>query len=332
MNAHALRRPVSTLAATALVALGATWASSIAHASPSTLARSARGIAGVVPARGRLHRNSSFGRTANLRYWGGPVMHTNQTYTIYWVPSRQSTYTVDANYKFLIDRFFTDVANDSGQTSNVYDSDTQYYDWSGYISYSSSVGGSVVDSNPFPQSGCSDPYTSVCLTDAQIQQEIGNVITAQGWEPGPSAVFFMLSARGVGSCFDGSSSSCAFTQYCAYHSSFGTGSTVTLYANIPYADTVSSRACDAEQHPNGNDADATINLISHEHNEAITDPLGNAWFDRFGQEDGDKCAWNFGTPLGNTIYGAYKQVINGHPYYLQQEWSNLSSGCVLTGT
>ena len=261
-------------------------------------------------------------------------MHTNQTYTIYWVPSDQATYTVDANYTSLIDRFFVDVAHDSGQTSNVYDSDTQYYDSSGYISYSSSFVDSVdsvVDSSPFPQSGCSDPYTSVCLTDAQIQQEIGNVIAAHDWTPGPSAVFFMLTARGVGSCFDSSSSSCAFTQYCAYHSSFESGSTVTLYAYIPYADTV-SRGCDAGQHPNGDDADATINLISHEHNEAITDPLGNAWLDRLGQENGDKCAWTFGTPLGSTPDGAYNQVINGHPYYLQQEWSNLSAGCVLTGT
>jgi hypothetical protein len=263
-------------------------------------------------------------------------MHTNQTYAIYWVPSGPSAYTVDANYTSLIDQFFADVAADTvnNNQTNVYASDTQYYDWSGYISYASSVGGSVVDTNPFPQSGCSNPSTSVCLTDAQIQQEIGNVIaaqTARGWTPGPSALFFMLTARGVGSCFDGSSSSCAFTQYCAYHSSFGSGSTVTLYAYIPYADTV-SRACDGGQHPNGDDADATINLISHEHNEAITDPLGNAWFDRLGQENGDKCAWTFGTPLGSTPAGAYNQVINGHPYYLQQEWSNLSGGCVLTGT
>ena len=266
-------------------------------------------------------------------------MHTNQTYAIYWVPSGQSTYTVDDNYTSLIDQFFDDVAEDSGQTSNVYASATQYYDWSGYISYASSFGGSVVDTNPFPQSGCSDRYTSVCLTDAQIQQEISNVIAAQeaqeeeaqDWTPGPSAVFFMLTVRGVGSCFDSSSSSCAFTQYCAYHSSFASGSTVTLYAYIPYANTV-SRVCDAGQHPNDDDADATINLISHEHNEAITDPLGNAWFDRSGQENGDKCAWTFGAPLGSTPDGAYNQVINGHPYYLQQEWSNLSGGCVLTGT
>jgi hypothetical protein len=257
-------------------------------------------------------------------------MHTNQTYTIYWVPPG---YTVDANYEYLIDRFFADVAHDSGQMSNVYYSDTQYYDQydqSGYISYASSVGGSYVDTEAFPQSGCSDPNTSVCLTDAQIQQEIGTVIATQHWTPGPSAVFFMLTARGVGSCVDSSSSSCAFTQYCAYHSSFGSGSTVTLYANIPYADTV-SRACGTGQHPNGDDADATINLISHEHNEAITDPLGNAWFDRLGQENGDKCAWTFGAAHGSP--GAkYNQVINEDTYYLQQEWSNRSAGCVLTGT
>ena len=68
-------------------------------------------------------------------------------------------------------------------------------------------------------------------------------------------------------------------------------------------------------------------MTSHEANETITDALGNAWYDRTGYENGDKCAWNFGAPTGN-----YNQTINGHHYYLQGEWSNLSSGCVLTGT
>src|SRR5919199_1081418 len=147
---------------------------------PLRFSRSAQPGPPALPTRGRALSRSRFSRTANLRYWGGPVMHTNQTYAIYWVPSGQSTYTVDANYTSLIDRFFADVAHDSGQTSNVYASATQYYDWSGYISYASSFGGSVVDTNPFPPSGCSHPYTSVCLTDAQIQHELGNVITAQG--------------------------------------------------------------------------------------------------------------------------------------------------------
>jgi hypothetical protein len=108
------------------------------------------------------------------------------------------------------------------------------------------------------------------------------------------------------------------------------GSNVILYANMPYADTVPA-ACDAGQHPNNDDADATINVASHEHNEAITDEQGPAWYDRRGYENGDKGAWNFGTALGSTQYGQYNQVIGTGKYYLQQEWSNKSSRCVLTG-
>jgi hypothetical protein len=99
---------------------------------------------------------------------------------------------------------------------------------------------------------------------------------------------------------------------------------------MPFADTV-SRACDIGYHPNSSidpNADATINVTSHEHNESITDPFGSAWYNSGGSEDGDLCAWNFGSVNGN---GA-NQTINGHSYILQQEWSNLSSGCVLQGT
>ena len=40
----------------------------------------------------------------------------------------------------------------------------------------------------------------------------------------------------------------------------------------------------------------------------------------------------FGSALGSTQYGLYNQLINGHAYYLQREYSNARSGCVLTGT
>jgi len=117
---------------------------------------------------------------------------------------------------------------------------------------------------------------------------------------------------------------------CAYHSWFGSGASTTLYANMPFAALVPS-ACSPSQSPNGNAADATINVLSHEHNEAITDPNGNAWFDLLGYENGDKCAWTFGTPLGSTSFGQYNQAIGTGKYYLQQEWSNSTNSCVLTG-
>ncbi|HEX9117360.1 MAG TPA: hypothetical protein VGA61_14930 [Anaerolineae bacterium] len=281
---------------------------------------------GKVPVRGsaapghQLRSNSN-----NLLYHFGPTMHTNTVYAIYWVPAG---FTVSANYISLINGFFGNVAAAGGATTNVYYSDTQYYDnVNGNILDKSTLGGSYVDTNALPASGCSDPYTTVCLTDAQIQTEINSAITQNHWATGPNTLFFMFTARGIGSCSGGS---CAFSQYCAYHSWAGSGSSVMLYANMPYADTVPA-ACDAGQHPNGDDADATINVTSHEHNEAITDEQGSAWYDRRGSENGDKCAWNFGASLGSTSVGQYNQAIGTGKYYLQQEWSNRSSGCVLTG-
>lgn len=277
---------------------------------------------GIVWAKGQAaDAATKFASTGgNLVNHGGPVMTTNVSYAIYWIPAG---YSVSANYQSLINGFFQNVAADNGKTSNVYWSDTQYSS----IAYNSTFGGSYVDTNPYPANGCSDSYTTVCLSDAQIQAEVANVVAAQGWAKGPTHLFFMFTPKNVGSC---SGSSCSFSQFCAYHSWAGTGSSVLLYANQPYAAFVPA-ACDSGQHPNGDDADATINVVSHEHNEAITDEQGSAWYDRRGYENGDKCAWNFGTALGNTGSGQYNQVIGTGKYYLQQEWSNKTSKCVLTG-
>jgi hypothetical protein len=278
---------------------------------------------GIVKAHGAHTAGTSRG-LGNLRYHGGPVEHTNKTYAIYWIPSG---YSAASGYSSVVNQYFTDVAADSGKTSNVYYTGTQYYDGSGNVQYSSSFGGSYTDTNPLPASGCSDSDTAVCLTDAQEQAEIEKDIAAAGWTAGPNTEFFLFTAKGIGSCL--SSSECAFTYYCAYHSWIGSGSSVILYANMPYADTVPS-ACGTGQRPNGNDADDTINVTSHEHNETITDEQGNAWYDLAGYEDGDKCAWIFGAASGPN--GAeYNQTINGHHYYLQEEYSNHDRTCIQTG-
>jgi hypothetical protein len=292
-----------------------------ASAAPKETHNPAGNILGVVHARAA----GKLGGNGNLTYHNGRVMHANTVHAIYWVPNG---YSVSPNYRSVIDGFFANVASDSGAASNVYYSDTQYYDLTAPIAYSSQFAGSVVDTNPFPASGCRDRYTSVCLTDAQLQSEVTRERSANSWPSGLNDIYFIFTPKNVGSCFG---SSCAYSYFCAYHSQIGSGNTATLYANMPYAAYVPS-ACGAGQSPNGDDADSTLNVTSHEHNETITDPLGTAWFDRNGNENGDKCAWSFGTALGSTATGAYNQVIGTGRYYLQQEWSNRSSGCVLTAT
>lgn len=289
-------------------------------------------ILGVQPAIGQTQTNVGSNAGAlgggKLTYHGGPVEHTNLVYAIYWVPAG---FTVSSKYESLISGFFGDVAHDNGKTTNVYFSDTQYSDTiNGKILYSSAFGGSVVDTNPLPASGCTDTFTTVCLTDVQLQTEINNVVAANGWTPNSTTEFFMFTAKGIGSCFDSSNTSCAFSSYCAYHSWTGGGTTAMLYANQPYADT-SPPNCDVGQHPNNDDADATINVTSHEHNETITDEQGSAWYDNQGFENGDKCAWIFGAFKGTSGH-EYNQTINGHHYWLQEEWSNKSNKCVQKGT
>jgi hypothetical protein len=243
---------------------------------------------------------------------------------------------VSAGYVSLINQYFANVAADSGKSTNVYASDAQYFDTTGTIAYSSTFGGAVVDTSPFPASACADPYTSVCLDESQLQAEIDRVATAQGWPRGFASLFFLFTPRDVGSCFTGSNGKplCAYTYYCAFHHYFNGPLGTTLFAAMPYG---AGNGCNlAPQHrPNGDEADDTLNLVSHEHNEAITDPTHNAWLTSLGGEDGDKCDWNFGAALGTTAYGQYTQVIGTGKYYLQQEWSNAANGgaggCVQTG-
>jgi hypothetical protein len=241
--------------------------------------------------------------------------------------------TFAANYESVINQYFTDVAHDSGGAANVYSVATQYNDGTGFVQYQSAFGGSYVDHDPLPANGCDDGQDAVCLTDPQLQAEIQNVLTATGWHASTTAMFVLMTPNGVGSCFDHTSEECTTNTYCAYHNAFtDSNAEPVIYANEPYNATIDG--CDPGSSPNSDDADATINTISHEHNEAITDPFGDAWWrDSDGQENGDLCAWNFGAKLGGTTgVDAYNQLINGHHYWLQQEWSNNGSGCFQNST
>lgn len=243
--------------------------------------------------------------------------------------------TFDANYESLINQYFTDVAAASGSGSNVYSADPQYTDGTGAAAYDSTFGASFVSHDPLPANGCDDGVDPVCLTDQQLQDEIQHVLTVKGWHGGLSNVFFLMTPDGVGSCVDGVTNQCSTNVFCAYHNYFVDASSEdVIYANEPYEGPSGGCFDPFDQGaPNDLDADTTINTISHEHNEAITDPLTDpsnfAWIAADGSEIGDLCAFGFGTPLGGTPgVDAYNQVINGNHYDLQEEWSNADIGCV----
>jgi hypothetical protein len=205
--------------------------------------------------------------------------------------------------------------------TSVYSASRQYRDGLGAASDRVAFGGSVTATDPLPASGCSDPGASVCLTDYQLTHEL----SSRGLVGGLDRQYFVFTPPGVGSCFDSSGSTCAYQVYCAYHSWFYAQGAPVLYAVHPFVAGVHS--CDMGESPTGTSVDAVLNVVSHEHNEILTDPTGGGWYDATGDENGDKCAWTFGTTLGPS--GAlFNQTIGGASYLLQEEWSNQDSGCV----
>jgi hypothetical protein len=65
--------------------------------------------------------------------------------------------------------------------------------------------------------------------------------------------------------------------------------------------------------------DGAISVISHELEEAVTDPDLNAWYSRSGQENADECAWTFGHFQYQTANGAWANMnFGGHDWLIQR--------------
>ena len=301
------------------------------------------GALGLMPVHGTRTRPAAGRVSADaLTYHGGPVMHSSTTYTIYWEPSTCgiAPCTVVPGYNTGVDTYFADAAAGSGTVTNVYSTLDQYYSVKRgireHIQYAQTFGASYLDTTPFPATnGCPGfryGTSGVCLSDKQVRDEIAAVMTSQSWPGGKSRALFLMLPSEVDTCF--SANICAFTQFCAYHSAFTSPSgRPIIYADIPYAG-ITAACSSGKVPPNGGELDATLNAASHEHREMTNDPFGNGWWnDLSGQEGSDRCAYRFGPDLGNggPNDGAYNQVINGHDYLVQMEWSNRSAACLQRG-
>jgi hypothetical protein len=282
------------------------------------------------------------GCTPPLSYGGGPVLDTDSatglTVTpIYWAPSG-TPYQIPSAYETIIDGYVVNIAAASGQTTNVYSVDDEYYqETSGakqYVNYDFKAGKAIIDTDALPASGCKPTSgNTACITDQQIRDELTKLAQKQGLATDVDHFYPVFLAPNVETQDrDGSTS---VSSYCGYHRSFGSGTSYIDYADIPYE----PEGCTSGQAPNGDaTADGAVSTLSHELNEAITDPddPSFAWNDSSGNEIGDICAQSYGAPLGSTNPkdpgdSEYNQVINGGKYYVQTEFSDLAYGTLGAG-
>lgn len=236
---------------------------------------------------------------------GGTVMRGPvKVFTIYW-QSPTAGYSFPANFIARNNQFVNDL-----NQSSFYNIVTQYSDAGGNIGNQISLAGTWTDTtNTFP---------NTALTSGNLQTEMNNAITANGWTSDANSFFeiFTPSSDGTVTAITNSTTGICGIHYFA-NPAFGH----ILDLGVP-------GSCDpGGPYPNGRLIDEAINTSSHEIIETVTDPLGDAWFYlNAAGEIGDLCNFNFGPRIASD--GA-DITLGGRRYLAQQEWSNAISGCAV---
>jgi len=238
-----------------------------------------------------------------INYHGGPVMlgNTNVYYIWYGNWSGNAATTI-----------LTDFAMNIGG-SPYYNINTTYYDGSNtHVSNAVTYAGSTTNNYAY----------GTQLSDANIQSIVSDAIGSGALPLDTNAVYFVLTSADV------TATSGFCTQYCGWH----THGTISG-SDIKYSFVGNPEQCPSSctqqgtTSPNGNvGADGMASIIAHELEEAVSDPDLNAWYDRRGYENADKCAWTFGTTYTVSNGSSANMNLGGRDYLIQQNWVNASGG------
>jgi hypothetical protein len=249
--------------------------------------------------------NRPGGTSNGISYHGGPViLNTTNAYIIWygdWAAGSQSILT-------------TLLSSMGG--SPYFNINTTYYNGSNvHVSNAVHFAGSTTDHYSLGKS----------LSDSNIQQIVANAITS-GLTKDTNGVYFVLTAADV------AETSGFLTQYCGWHTRGTISGSDIKYSFVGNPANGMSACADQSTSPNGDaPADAMASVISHELEEAVTDPDLNAWYDTRGQENADKCAWTFGTTSTASNGSKYNMTLGGLQYLIQRNWVNASGGyCALS--
>jgi len=249
----------------------------------------------VFPHRGRASKRGGPG-SSNLSYHNGPVIRQAKVVPVFWGSSATwGTNGAPSALAQTLINFFVQFG-----TNGEYNVITQYYDFGGSVQLTNLGNRYWIDNTP--------PPTNV--TDAALESEVVKAIGQVGFDA--STVYEVFLPPTSYASF-GNYDSCGGPNlyFCAYHGNFSYGGVDVKYASMPYP------SCGGCQWSGWTPAQNFEHFACHETREAATDPDGNAWYDRQGNEADDKCAWS-PAPF----------LVSGHGY--QYEWSNVVQACVQT--
>jgi hypothetical protein len=239
-------------------------------------------------------------KSNGIDYHNGPVMVNGVNIHYIWY----------GNWSAEAKSILTNLANDIGG-SDYFNINTTYYDGSKtHVANDVSYDGST-----------NDNYSKgTSLSDSDIQA----IVAATG-PTDSDGVYFVLTSADV------TATSGFCTSYCGWHT-HASIKVSGVTRDIKYAfigdPTRCPSSCEMQTvGPNGSTgADGMASIIAHELEEATTDPDLNAWYDKRGYENADKCAWTFGTTYTSANGATANMNLGGNDYLIQRNWVNASGG------
>jgi hypothetical protein len=232
---------------------------------------------------------------SKLTNHGGQVITTPSVYVIWYGNWAQGNGTDNAAGQAIVTDFFNTIGG------------------SPYYKVNATYTGSGITGNVHYGGSTSVAYPhGTSLSDAVIQTIVSEAITGGHLPNDANGLYFVLTSSDV------TASSGFCTQYCGWHSwgtIAGSNHRFSFVGNAARCIT----SCAAQSiGPNGNaGVDGMVSVIAHELEEAATDPDGKTWYARTGYENGDDCAWTFGTSYQVTN-GAYANMKLGTRDFLIQ--------------
>jgi hypothetical protein len=211
-------------------------------------------------------------------------------------------------------------------TSDWYGTNTLYYSQASnaatklYVPKSVLYGNCGYDTGTVGKSldGTNQPTTLEVVKSALSRGLLGSTTVD------PNALYFLLTASDI-------TVSGFLTSFCGYH---GFDTLTRMKYSFVGDPTKGLASCTAQNSsPNSNAAaDGMSSVIAHELVEAVSDPELNAWGDALGNENGDKCAWNFLTTAATPLPGAgsYNTTIGSKKYLIQANWNPALQNCYLS--
>ncbi len=269
------------------------------------------------PGGGRIGAAATTGGTGTvtaLTDHGGPVINTPAIYIIWYGNWNQTNGSDTPAGQQLI----RDWAHGIGGTNHFKLNSS--YGTAKPISGNVTWGGETTDTG-----------TSTSLSDNAIKTIVSNAITSGRLPKNTSGVYFVVTSSNV----NATSGFCS--QYCGWHTHATISSSDIKYAFVGNAKRcLSGCAAQATVSPNNNPGvDGSISVLTHELEEATTDPDLNAWYASTGNENADTCAWTFGHFQSTASNGSfYNMTFGGHNWLIQRNmWHSGSSWyCMVDST